>query len=119
MIMGMDEQMEGEDIDESNNLYSSVKISELSSWHDSPLYAGLPITFSVSLLLIITFAMRHNLTGFALADLLTLINVHLLVPNCFAKSTAGISLLLQFLLSVYWTEKDFLLFKQVLLKRLN
>ncbi|CAH3106744.1 unnamed protein product, partial [Porites lobata] len=49
---------------------------------------GVPVTFSVSLLLIISFAIRHNLSGLALADLLTLINIHLVVPNCFAKSTA-------------------------------
>ena len=83
----IDEQLE---TDESDNVDSFVKITELSnsSSNDSPLYAGSPVTFSVSLLLIITFAMRHNLTGLALADLLTLINVHHLVPNCFAKSTA-------------------------------
>lgn len=81
----MDEQLE---IDESDTVDSFVKITGLSSSNDSPLYAGSPVTFSVSLLLIITFAMRHNLTGLALVDLLTLINVHLLVPNCFAKSTA-------------------------------
>lgn len=81
----MDEQLE---TDENDSQDSFVKITELSSSRDSPLYAGSPVTFSVSLLLIITFAMRHNLTGLALADLLTLINVHLLVPNCFAKSTA-------------------------------
>ena len=81
----MDEQL---DTDENDSVDNFVKITELSSSNDSPLYAGSPVTFSVSLLLIITFAMRHNLTGLALADLLTLINVHLLVPNCFAKSTA-------------------------------
>ena len=74
--------------DESESLDSFVKITELFSSHNPPLYAGSLVTFSVSLLLIITFAMRHNLNGLALADLLTLINVHLLVPNCFAKSTA-------------------------------
>ena len=80
--------MEQLEPDENDSLDSFVKITELSSSHDAPLYAGSPITFSVRLLLIITFAMRHNLTRLALADLLTLINVHLLVPNCFAKSTA-------------------------------
>ena len=85
---GMDTDLEFEDKDESEHLDSFVKISELPSLHNKPLYTGSPVTFSVSLLLIITFAMRHNLTGMALADLLTLINVHLLVPNCFAKSTA-------------------------------
>ena len=85
---GKDEDLEDDDKDESDHQDSFVKISELPSLHNKPLYTGSPVTFSVSLLLIITFAMRHNLTGIALADLLTLINVHLLVPNCFAKSTA-------------------------------
>ena len=85
----LDENLEDEGKQEkSDNLDSSVKITELCSTQDSPLYAGSPVTFSVSLLLIITFAMRHNLTGLALADLLTLINVHLVAPNCFAKSTS-------------------------------
>lgn len=82
---GKDEDLEDEDKDESDHQDSFVKISELPSLYNKPLYTGSPNTFSVSLLVIITFAMRHNLTGIALADLLTLINVHLLVPNCFAK----------------------------------
>lgn len=84
----LEENLEDEDKQESDNLDSSVKITELCSTQDSPLYAGSPVTFSVSLLLIITFAMRHGLTGLALADLLTLINIHLVAPNCFAKSTS-------------------------------
>ena len=83
-----DENLEDEGEQESDNLDNSVKITDLCSTQDSPLYAGLPVTFSVSLLLIITFAMQHNLTGLALADLLTLINVHHVAPNCFAKSTS-------------------------------
>ena len=85
---GMDELPETEDTNGSSTQDDYVKITELSSSQDTPLYAGSAVTFSVSLLLIITFAMRHNLSGLALADLLTLINVHLVVPNCFAKSTA-------------------------------
>ena len=84
----LDENLEDGGKQESDILDSSVKIAELCSTQDSPLYAGSPVTFSLSLLLIITFAMRHNLTGLALPDLLTLINVHLLAPNCFAKSTS-------------------------------
>lgn len=51
-----------------------------------PLYTGCSLTLGMSMLLIITFAMRHQLTGAALSDLLTLINLHLLSPNCFSKS---------------------------------
>ena len=36
---------------------------------DGPLYSGAPITVAVSMLLIITFAIRHSLTGLALVDL--------------------------------------------------
>ena len=85
---GVDEIPEEEDTNESNTQDYCVKITELLSSRDTPLYAGSPVTFSVSLLLIITFAMRHNLSGLALADFLMLVNVHLVVPNCFAKSTA-------------------------------
>ena len=84
----LDENLEDEGEQESDNLDSSVKITQLCATQDSPLYAGSPVTFSVSLLLIIMFAMQHSLTGLALADLLTLINVHLVAPNCFAKSTS-------------------------------
>jgi len=85
---GVDELSEEEDRNECSTQDDYVKITELSSSQDTPLYDGSPVTFSVSLLLIISFAIRHNLSGLALADLLTLINIHLIVPNCFAKSTA-------------------------------
>ena len=52
----------------------------------SPLFSGSRVTFGISMLLIITFAMRHSLTGCALADLLLLIDVHLISPNTFGKS---------------------------------
>ena len=38
------------------------------------------------MLLVITFAMRHSIVGVALADLLLLIEVHLISPNYFAHS---------------------------------
>lgn len=52
------------------------------------LYPGAGITLGMSMLLIITFAMRHQLPGTALADLLTLIDLHLIAPNCFTRSMA-------------------------------
>lgn len=55
---------------------------------DVPLYNGAQITVGVSMLLIITFAIRHSLTGQALLDLLTLINLHCSLENNFASSLA-------------------------------
>ena len=46
------------------------------------------MTLAMSMLLIITFAMCHQLSGTALADLLTLIDLHLISPNCFSRSMA-------------------------------
>ena len=46
-----------------------------------PIYAGSSITVAMSMVLIMTFVMRHRLTGTALADLLSLVEIHRLVPN--------------------------------------
>lgn len=54
---------------------------------DKPLYAGARLTLGVSMLLIVTFAVRHALSGVALSDLLTLIEMHCLLPNCCANTT--------------------------------
>lgn len=54
---------------------------------NSPLYAGCRLTLGISMLLIITFAVRRALSGVALADLLTLIELHCLLPNNCAKTT--------------------------------
>lgn len=51
-----------------------------------PLFEGAHLTLDVSMLLMITFAMRHSITGVALEDLLLLIEVHLISPNCFGHS---------------------------------
>ena len=60
----------------------------LGEGEEKPLYHGARITLGVSLLLIITFAMCHQLSGTALMDLLTLIDIHLITPNCFTRSMA-------------------------------
>lgn len=39
------------------------------------------------MLLILTFAVRHALSGVALSDLLTLIELHCLLPNCCTNTT--------------------------------
>ena len=65
-------------------MYISDDVATSSSIDDSgnrPLYEGAKITLAVSMVLIISFAMRHALTGEALADLLLLIEVHCLTPN--------------------------------------
>lgn len=51
-----------------------------------PLYPGSRLTVSVSMLLIMSFAMRHGLSGQALADLLVLIELHCVIPNVFRKT---------------------------------
>ena len=51
-----------------------------------PLFEGARLTLGVSMLLVITFAMRHSITGVAFADLLLLIEAHLISPNYFGHS---------------------------------
>lgn len=50
------------------------KSSKNTGYH--PLYRNAPISVAESLLLIMTFANRHKITGKALGDLLTLISLH-------------------------------------------
>lgn len=49
---------------------------------DDPVYPDVPLTKGQSLLLLMSYVLRHNLTGVALQDLLTLFNEHFpgLVP---------------------------------------
>lgn len=61
---------------------------EEKQFEDVPLYEGAPISVAVSMLLIITYAVRHCLTGLALVDLLTLVSLHCIVPNRCASSMA-------------------------------
>ena len=61
---------------------------EERQFEDVPLYDGAPISMAVSMLLIVTYAVRHSLTGLALVDLLTLISLHCALPNQCASSVA-------------------------------
>ena len=61
---------------------------------DAPLYKGAPISVAVSMLLVVTFAIRHSLTGLAIVDLLTLVSLHCAVPN---ECTSSMDLLRNFL----------------------
>ena len=60
----------------------AVDVSELIEEREAQ------INLAVSMLLVITYAVRHSLRGVALADLLLLIEVHLVSPNNFGRSMA-------------------------------
>lgn len=53
---------------------------------DKPIYSGASITVAQSAILILSFALRHNITGECLSDLLTLIAFHCLDTNGIFKS---------------------------------
>ena len=65
----------------TDNIYIHERTDE-----DKPLYEGSPITVAVSVMLIMTFVMRHTLTGVALSDLFTLIELHCIVPSYCQRS---------------------------------
>lgn len=50
-----------------------------------PLYKDAPITLDESLLLVLTFALRHNLSGVAITDLLKLVSLHCRKEECTLK----------------------------------
>ena len=54
------------------------------------LYQGARITIAMSMVLIMTFVMRRHLSGAALVDLLSLIEIHCLIPNSCATSMSQI-----------------------------
>jgi len=54
--------------------------------HDSPIYPNARLTNSASMLLIMTFAVVHKLSGEALKDLLSLIDLHCLFPHALIQS---------------------------------
>lgn len=62
----------------------SENTTKQSDTSGMPLFEGARLTLDVSMLLVITFAMRHSITGVALADLLLLIEVRLISPNALA-----------------------------------
>lgn len=62
------------------------RCEEEESMDNKPLYDGAAITVGVSILLILTVAIRHSLTGEALNDILCLINLHCLTPNLCPKT---------------------------------
>ena len=54
---------------------------EENMFADAPLYKGAPISVAFSMLLVVTFAIHHSLTGLATVDLLTFVSLHCAVPN--------------------------------------
>lgn len=54
----------------------NIDQQEGRTFEDVPLYNGAPISVVVSMLLLVTFSIRHGLTGFAVVDLLTLVSLH-------------------------------------------
>jgi hypothetical protein len=65
---------------------SNTDTAESEDLDHKPLYENCPLTVWLSALLIITFAMRHLLSGKALHDLLGLISLHCRTPNYCFKS---------------------------------
>ena len=75
------------DADEEEIWYDAVEEIQTGSEENvdsTPLYENSPVTVGMSALLIMTFAVRHMITGKALHDLLVLISLHCGLPNfCF------------------------------------
>lgn len=87
-------EMEGEDLEllpqNLDNLEEMTcdedKNKDNRKLQDRAVYEGCPITVGISMLLIMTVAMRHGMTGEALQDLLTLVSLHCISPNYCTES---------------------------------
>ena len=90
---GMNEA-ESDDLELPENLESLEEMlcdaehnkKDNTNQQDQSLYEGYPITVGISMLLIMTVAMRHGMTGEALQDILTLISLHCISPNYCTES---------------------------------
>lgn len=71
----IDDDLSFEDSFELNQ-EEGTELESSTNTVDHPLYRNAPISVAESLLLIMTFANRHKITGKALSDLLTLISLH-------------------------------------------
>ena len=84
------EMNEDEDWKEPENLedmlFTDEKENHAMKTQDRPLYDSCPLTVGVSMLLIMTVAMRHGMTGEALQDILTLVSLHCISPNYCTES---------------------------------
>ena len=78
----MDSEDLSENLDNLDEMISNEDDKETQTKEqDQPLYKGSPITVGISMLLIMTVAMRHGMTGEALQDILTLVTLHCISPN--------------------------------------
>ena len=78
----MDSEDLSENLDNQEEMVSNEDDKETQTKEqDQPLYKGCPITVGISMLLIMTVAMRHGMTGEALQDILTLVSLHCISPN--------------------------------------
>lgn len=85
-----------DDLDDSfygdNNITTEVSLemnnmeTQALSDNEKPIYLNARITNAVSILLIMTYAVTHKLSGEALKDLLSLIDIHCLVPHALIQS---------------------------------
>ena len=76
------EMLGEEETDEKNTDEESDNDSESSDDNSNrPLYPGCRLSLGISMLLVVTFCVRHALSGVALADLLTLIELHCLLQG--------------------------------------
>lgn len=81
-----EEYLDAFDSEESAGSVKADQEFEGKTFEDVPLYDRAPISVAVSMLLIVTFAIRHSLTGLTVVDLLTLVSLHCALPNQFASS---------------------------------
>ena len=73
--------LDSEDESGSWNAQDHEARNVIAEEEQQPVYQGAPITLGASLLLIMAYAVRHALSGVALADLLILIELHCVAPN--------------------------------------
>lgn len=74
--------------DDDDILSGDEYCDESTSYSDAtPLYKQAPITVNGSLLAVLTYAVRHNLSGKAIVDLLKLLYIHCRKEDCKLRST--------------------------------
>lgn len=85
-FLDVTEMLTEEEIDEKNTNEEYSNCEESSQCNET-LYRGCCLSFEINVLLVVTFCIRHALSGVALADFLTLIELHCLLPSKCAKTT--------------------------------
>ena len=69
-----------------HGLDTGITDTQIESQSEKLIYPNARITNATSMLLIMTFAVTHKLSGEALKDLLTLIDMHCLIPHALIQS---------------------------------